>query len=73
MLASRAGSLLRSSMVQTATKRNFGAVVKASGDHQFIAPTTQKMLAFEGMKGTSNHTYACDNLYRHHNNLPLAQ
>lgn len=60
-------------MAQTAAKRNFGAVVKADGEHKFVAPTTQKMLAFEGMKGTANHTYAVDNLYRHHNNLPLYQ
>jgi len=54
-------------------RRNFGAVVKADGDHQFIKDCNKKTIAFDGLKGTSTATSALDNIYRHHNNLPLLQ
>ena len=46
-------------------------IVKADGDHKFIAPCNRKTICFDGLRPTSNHTHEVVNPYRHHNDLPL--
>lgn len=37
-----------------APKRSFGAIVKADGEHKFVAACNKKTLVFDGMKPSSN-------------------
>jgi ABC-type Zn2+ transport system substrate-binding protein/surface adhesin len=48
-------------------------VVKADPDHKFIAPCNKRMIAFEGLKATSESVIEVENLYAHQNNKPLSQ
>ena len=58
-------------MLAQQNTRSFGAIVKADGDHKFIASTDKKYLAFNGMRATSNQMISLDNHYRHQNNEGL--
>jgi hypothetical protein len=70
----RATSLLKRTQSVKVASRAFGAVHKADGDHKFIAADVKKeTLVFDGLKPAENTTYTLDNLYRHHNDLPLTQ
>ena len=51
--------------------RSFGAIVKADGEHQFLAQKNKKTLVFDGLKPTSNLVHEITNNYRHQNDLPL--
>ena len=51
--------------------RSFGAIVKADGDHKFLAPCNKKTLVFDGLIPTNNMVHEITNNYRHHNDLPL--
>ena len=59
------------------SQRGFGGggheIVKAGGDHKFIAPVDKKMVAFSNLKGTTPQEIEFVNAYRHHNDLPLYQ
>ena len=57
-------------MMQPST-RNFGAIVKADGEHKFVAPCDKKMIAFEGLKATGNFTISLNNQFRHQNDITL--
>ena len=47
---------------------------KAEPDHKFLAANTnKKFLVFDGLRASHNATFEIDNLYRHHNDLPLSQ
>jgi hypothetical protein len=49
-------------------------VETADGNHKFLTPcASKKTMIFDGLKGSANHSYELDNLYRHHNDLPLTQ
>jgi len=49
-------------------------IEKADGDHKFLTPdANKKTLVFDGLKASENATFELDNLYRHHNDLPLLQ
>ena len=48
-------------------------IVKADGEHKFIAPVDKKMVAITGLKGTTPCVLEFENAYRHHNDLPLYQ
>ena len=70
----KAGQNFAAKQLFGSSKRNFGAIVKASGDHKFIAADVdRKMVAMDGMKSTSLYTMKLDNTWRHHNDLPLTQ
>lgn len=51
--------------------RMFGAIVKADGSHQFIAPCDKKRIVFDQLKGTANAEVGVGNPFRHHNDKPL--
>ena len=53
--------------------RRFGAVVKADGNHKFVAACNKKTIVFEGLKPTSNMTVELSNQFRHQNDLPLTK
>ena len=54
--------------------RSFGAIHKAGPDHKFLTPAAnKKTMVFDGLKGSAPQVFELDNLYRHHNNLPLFQ
>ena len=53
------------------SQRNFGAIVKADGDHKFIANCNKKTIVFDGLAPTNNLEHAISNNYRHQNDLPL--
>lgn len=60
------------SLMAPATFRTFGgAIVKADGTHQFIAPCNKKTMVFDGLRPTANLTHEVTNNYRHQNDLPL--
>jgi hypothetical protein len=46
-------------------------VEKADGNHQFLAETDKKFIAFTGLKSTSPAVVEVENPYRHHNDLSL--
>ena len=49
-------------------------IEKADGEHKFLTPAAnKKTLVFDGMKGSENAVFELDNIYRHHNDLPLLQ
>lgn len=49
-------------------------VEKADGNHKFLTPAaSKKTLVFDGLKASENATFELDNIYRHHNDLPLIQ
>ena len=49
-------------------------IEKADGDHKFLtADANKKTLVFDGLKASENATFELDNIYRHHNDLPLLQ
>jgi hypothetical protein len=56
------------------TKRSFGAMQKAAADQKFLTPAANaKTMYFDNLKGVTPAKIAIDNLYRHHNDLPLSQ
>ena len=64
-------SAIRFGMVTNQVRGFGGAIVKADGDHKFIAPCNKKMVAFTGMQATSPTMIELDNPYRHLKDLPL--
>ena len=58
-------------MMRPAATRSFGAIVKADGDHHFLAVKNKKTLVFDGLTPSNNMTHEITNNYRHHNDLPL--
>jgi hypothetical protein len=47
---------------------------KADGAHKFLtAAASKRTMVFDGLKASSNHVFELDNIYRHHNDLPLVQ
>ena len=47
-------------------------VETADGNHKFLTPAaSKKTMVFDGLKASKNHIFALDNLYRHHNDLPM--
>lgn len=58
-------------MMRPSATRSFGAIVKADGDHKFLAPCNKKTLFFDGLTPTNNVVHEITNNYRHHNDLPL--
>jgi len=47
-------------------------VDKADGAHKFLTSAASKRtMVFDGLKASSNHVFELDNIYRHHNDLPL--
>lgn len=70
----KAGQNFAAKQLFGSSSRNFGAIVKATGDQKFIAEgVDKKMMAFDGMKATGLYTMKLDNTWRHHNDLPLTQ
>ena len=58
--------------LNSTTMRAFGAVQKPSGDHLFLtADANKKTRVFDGLQASKPHTVVLDNVYRHHNDLPL--
>lgn len=53
--------------------RNFGAIQKYAQDEQLIANQDKRYLAFNRLPATNNAVWHMDNLYRHHNDLPLTK
>jgi hypothetical protein len=35
------------------------------------AAASKRTMVFDGLKASSNHVFELDNIYRHHNDLPL--
>ena len=58
-------------MLMAPSSRAFGAIVKAEGDHKFVAPCNKKTIVFDGLKPTNNQMHEISNNYRHQNDLPL--
>lgn len=49
-------------------------VEKADGAHKFLtAAASKRTMVFDGLKASSNHVFELDNIYRHHNDLPLVK
>jgi hypothetical protein len=49
-------------------------IEKADGEHKFLTQeANKKTLVFDGLKASENATFELDNIYRHHNDLPLLQ
>ena len=70
--ASTGNSPMMTAMV---ARRCFGggghAIVKADGNHAFVAPCNKKTIAFDGLKPTANQVHEISNPYRHQNDLPM--
>ena len=60
-----------SSLLMMPTRAFGGAIVKADGDHKFIAPCNKKTIVFDGLAPTENLLHTLSNPYRHQNDLPL--
>ena len=63
MMCSGTRSLMQASA--SGSTRSFGAIVKADGDHKFVATSNKKTIVFDGLKPTSNLVHAISNNYRH--------
>lgn len=49
-------------------------IEKADGAHKFLtAAASKRTMVFDGLKASSNHVFELDNIYRHHNDLPLVK
>lgn len=49
-------------------------IEKADWEHKFVAANVNKhTMIFDGLKASQNATFTLDNVYRHHNDLPLTQ
>ena len=62
-------------LVSSLPLRAFGGgaheIVKADGDHKFIAACNKKTMVLDGLKPTSNLVHEISNPFRHQNDLPL--
>ena len=66
--------ILKATKLAQITNRNFGAIHKPAADQAFIAANVNKnTMVFDGLKASKNVTFELDNIYRHHNDLPLTQ
>ena len=52
-------------LLAPSSQRNFGAIVKADGSHQFVANCNKKTIVFDGLKPTANQVHSITNNYRH--------